>query len=343
MVKSLQDREWKEFRIDSLFKQERGKESAPNQITTKGIIPIINEIQTNNGLSTFGYGIQLLKGNAITISVNFAQNVFYQKKPFYASVNILVLYSKKLNKYVGEFFVSCIRIANAKYNYAYKTSKERLNATKIFLPITPEGEPDYKFMEEYIKEREEKLKQRYKEHVESRVKKLFNTINLKKEWTAYKIENVFNILSGKRLTQAEMISGNIPFVSAAAINNGITSFIGNNNSSLDKNVLGVNYDGNGGMAISFFHPYDCLFSDSVKRFHLKNYTDNKYTLLFLKQTILKQREKYVYGYKFNETRMKKQKIMLPINSKGEPDYKYMEDYMKYLEQKKLLEYLEYIK
>ena len=41
--------------------------------------------------------------------------------------------------------------------------------------------------------------------------------------------------------------------------------------------------------------------------------------------------------------LKKQKIMLPVNSKGEPDYKYMEDYMKYLEQKKLLEYLEYIK
>lgn len=340
---NLNDRKWKEFRIDNLFKQERGKESAPNQIVTKGTIPIINEIQNNNGLSTFGYGKHLLKGNAITVSVNFAQNVFYQKEPFYASVNILVLYSEKLNKYVGEFFVSCIRIANSKYNYAYKTSKERLNATKVFLPINSKGEPDYKFMEEYIKEREEKLKQRYREHVENRVKKLFDTINLKKEWTAYKIEDVFNILSGKRLTQAEMISGDMPFVSAAAINNGITSFIGNNNSSLDKNVLGVNYDGNGGMAISFFHPYSCLFSDSVKRFHLKNYTDNKYTLLFLKQTILKQREKYVYGYKFNETRMKKQKIMLPINSKGEPDYKYMEDYMKYLEQKKLLEYLEYIK
>lgn len=241
------------------------------------------------------------------------------------------------------FIVSCINKNSSKYSYGNQFRQDNADKDKILLPVNFKGEPDYEFMEEYIKEREEKLKQRYREHVENRVKKLFNTINLKKEWTAYKIEDVFNILSGKRLTQAEMISGDMPFVSAAAINNGITSFIGNNNSSLDKNVLGVNYDGNGGMAISFFHPYSCLFSDSVKRFHLKNYTDNKYTLLFLKQTILKQREKYVYGYKFNETRMKKQKIMLPTNSKGEPDYKYMEDYMKYLEQKKLLEYLEYIK
>lgn len=342
MVKSLRDVKWKEFRIDSLFIQDRGKEAAPNQIKSIGTIPVINEIQSNNGLSTFGKGKKLMKGNAITVSVNFAQNVFYQNKPFYASVNILVLYSKNLNKYIGEFIASCIRIANTKYNYAYKTSKERLNATKILLPINVKGEPDYEFMEEYIKEREAKLKEQYKEHIYGRVKKLFHVVNAEKEWAAYKIEDIFNILSGKRLTQSEMVSGNIPFVSAAAINNGITSFISNNNSSLDKNVLGVNYDGNGGMAISFFHPYNCLFSDSVKRFHLKHYTDNKYTLLFLKQAILKQRKKYVYGYKFNETRMKKQKIMLPIDSKGEPDYTYMGNYMKYLEQKKLLEYLDYV-
>lgn len=41
--------------------------------------------------------------------------------------------------------------------------------------------------------------------------------------------------------------------------------------------------------------------------------------------------------------MTKQRIMLPIDSKGEPDYKFMENYMKYLEQKKLFEYLDYIK
>ena len=36
--------------------------------------------------------------------------------------------------------------------------------------------------------------------------------------------------------------------------------------------------------------------------------------------------KYMYGYKFCESRMLRQKIMLPVNSAGEPDYKYMENY-----------------
>ena len=52
---------------------------------------------------------------------------------------------------------------------------------------------------------------------------------------------------------------------------------------------------------------------------------------------------YFNGYKFNEKRMKKQKILLPINIKGEPDYEFMHNYMLYLEQKKILEYLDYIK
>lgn len=340
---NLQDRKWKEFRIDTIFKQERGKEAAPNQITSKGNIPIINEIQNNNGLSTFGFGKKLLTGNAITVSVNFAQNVFYQQKPFYASVNILVLYSKNLNRYIGNFLVTCIRISNAKYNYAYKTSKDRLNATKILLPVNSKGEPDYKFMEEYIKEREEKLKKQYKEHIRNRIADLKKNINKKVAWDNFAIADIFNIKSGKRLTKADMKVGNIPFVSAADNNNGVTNFISNTNESLDSNVLGVNYDGNGGMVISFYHPYNCIFSDSVKRFHYKNTEDNKYVFLFAKTSILKQRDKYRYGYKFNETRMKKQQIMLPVNEKGEPDYKFMEDYMKYCEQKKLLEYLDYIK
>ncbi len=41
------------------------------------------------------------------------------------------------------------------------------------------------------------------------------------------------------------------------------------------------------------------------------------------------------------TRLKRSRIMLPVNSKGEPDYKYMKDYMRYLEQKKILQYIDY--
>jgi hypothetical protein len=41
----------------------------------------------------------------------------------------------------------------------------------------------------------------------------------------------------------------------------------------------------------------------------------------------------------NDTRIKREKILLPINDKKEPDFEYMENYIKQLEYKKLNEYL----
>lgn len=136
-----------------------------------------------------------------------------------------------------------------------------------------------------------------------------------------------------------MISGNIPFIGATDSNNGITEFIRNKNSSIDKNVLGVNY--NGSVVENFYHPYQAVFSDDVKRLTLSKTENNKHKLLFCKSTILMQKTKYEYGYKFNGERMKRQKIKLPITRKGDPDYTFMERYMQTLECQKLKDYLKF--
>ena len=143
-----------------------------------------------------------------------------------------------------------------------------------------------------------------------------------------------------RLTKNDMQAGKIPFIGATDSNNGITAWISNKNSSLDKNVLGVNY--NGSVVENFYHPYAAIFSDDVKRLHLINHADDKYVLLFIKNLILQQKKKFQYGYKFNAGRMERQKINLPINELGEPDWLYMENYMRRIEDKLLKIYLNYI-
>jgi hypothetical protein len=52
-------------------------------------------------------------------------------------------------------------------------------------------------------------------------------------------------------------------------------------------------------------------------------------------------EKYSYGYKFSQKRIKKQKILLPTKN-GSPDWEYMEQYAKNMIYMKLKWYLEYI-
>lgn len=43
-----------------------------------------------------------------------------------------------------------------------------------------------------------------------------------------------------------------------------------------------------------------------------------------------QKDKYGYGYKIGTARIKRQKILLPVNQKNQPDYNYMENYIKKL-------------
>lgn len=132
----------------------------------------------------------------------------------------------------------------------------------------------------------------------------------------------------------------MPFIGSTDNCNGITNFVSNKNSSLDNNVLGVNY--NGSVVENFYHPYQAVFSDDVKRIHLKDKSkENKYTFLFLKQVILQQKEKYAYGYKFNSSRMKRQKVLLPINDLGDLDFDYLKKYMQVEEIKEQYKILEY--
>ena len=159
-----------------------------------------------------------------------------------------------------------------------------------------------------------------------------------KEWKEFYLCDIFTIRPGKRLTKSNMKSGTTPFIGASDSNNGVTAFVSNTNVSKDSNVLGVNY--NGSVVENFYHPYTCIFSDDVKRFALREHNGNEYVYLFMKTVILQQKSKYAYGYKFNEERMQKQMILLPTTANGQPDYDYMEQYVKRLFSALKLQYLQ---
>lgn len=70
---------------------------------------------------------------------------------------------------------------------------------------------------------------------------------------------------------------------------------------------------------------------------------NSKILFFITTSLKAHKSKYSYSFTINSTRLKRQKILLPVNPKSEPDYAFMENYMKALESKKIKQYLEYKK
>lgn len=157
------------------------------------------------------------------------------------------------------------------------------------------------------------------------------------KWIKFCISDIFNIEPGTRLTKANFIDGKRPFIGATDSNNGITAWVDNVNDSLDCDVLGVNY--NGSVGETFYHPYECIFSDDVKRLHLKDGKKSKYVMLYLKTQILQQKIKYDYGYKFNAERMRRQYIMLPVDDANQPNWEYMNLQMQNLENRLIYNYI----
>lgn len=160
------------------------------------------------------------------------------------------------------------------------------------------------------------------------------------EWKPVTIDEVFTIGPGKRLEKRNMVEGMRPFIGASDSNNGITAFVGNTNESLDRNVLGINY--NGSVCETFYHPYECVFTDDVKRLHLRDVQDDRDLLLFAGRCIHQQKRKYEYAYKFNEQRMKRQTIILPTDAEGNPDWEYMSTYAEAMRQSLLERYKLYV-
>lgn len=67
---------------------------------------------------------------------------------------------------------------------------------------------------------------------------------------------------------------------------------------------------------------------------------NKYVSLFISMCITNQRGKYGYGYKMGTGRLKRQRILLPIDDVGQPHWEFMEQYMRNIESQHILHYLQ---
>lgn len=90
---------------------------------------------------------------------------------------------------------------------------------------------------------------------------------------------------------------------------------------------------------SFFEPFQFVASDHVTV--LKNKSLSSFSYLFITQLTSRRAEKYNFNREINDKRISREKIILPVDEKWEIDYKFMENYMKYLMLKKYQKYLNY--
>ena len=309
------------------------------RMTTKDSVRVYDKV---GGNSMNDVDKRFYAGGCIAITNNGSVgHAYYQASEFTCSHDITVVYLKDqvMTKELATFLIPSIQKAGESFAYAKKWRPIRMRRSKLMLPIQADGTPDWEFMSAFMKKVEQDTLSEALHYF--RPKECKQMLTGGGKMRPFFMEDILYIANGVRLTKADMTIGNRPFVGASEVCNGITEFVDNSNTSIDKEILGVNY--NGSVGFSFYHPYEALFSDDVKRVRWKNENaNNKYTLLYLSTAIAQQRSKYAYGYKFNAQRMKRQIIMLPSQADGTPDYAYMEQTMRVMEYEVLNEYLKQV-
>ncbi|NYB75770.1 MULTISPECIES: restriction endonuclease subunit S [Sedimentibacter] len=346
---NLEDVDWREFFIggdEGLFNitaTRSGIDKNKLNVIT-GDTPYITRSEIDNGINLFITDEQNKKykkdeGNVITIGLD-TQTVFYQRNAFFTGQNIQVLRNSNLNRNNAMFIIPLIKIQMKKFNWGGNgATLTRLNRTKIVLPINEDGNPNWHFMEKFIREREEKQRQRLKDYYKDILLDLVISpeVLTDVEWGEFFIEETAEIVSGKDIYERERIDGNTPYITATASNNGIGYFVDNENTTKESECISVNR--NGSVGYSFYHSYEALYGNDTRK--LKPIKRNKYTSLFITYAITRQREKYGYGYKMGTGRLKRQKIMLPVLD-GKIHYEYMENFVKNIEKKQIKNVLKYL-
>lgn len=320
------------FKLSDIFEIKTSKCIHENGLKQgAGTIPYVTRTSLNNGVLKFvcSQGIEKLNpGNVITIGVD-TQTVFYQKQAFYCGNKVLSLSSENVDQYIGVFIVGILdKIVKKKYNYGYGATLTRIKNLEIKLPSTPEGNPDWEFMESYIREQYREVVQERIEELEKKKPDAPTVPRDIKEIQAtadFPLGQVFpTITRGIQISKRNRKPGTLPYISASLLNHGEADFVSVNEKYIYKDCLTVPFIG--GENCTFYHDGEFVPSSDVAVLQNENFDKHIYVFLIGILNVIMQ--KYSFGYKASLERLQKQTIPLPITLDGKPDWEFMSDYIK---------------
>lgn len=258
---------WKDFRIGDLFVVLNGSGITKKEIYEhSGELPAIQSGKENNGCIGFidenycrSRNYKISDGMCLTVARSGSSGfVAFQSEKCVVGDSAKILQPQFLANRERLLFLRVMLLVNmSKYAYDDKVTYENYVNDSIKLPVVPEGNPDWNYIELYIRDVEEKLTDRIvllgKENSQHKTNR--------NSWGVFRIGDLFHIVKGTRLTKANMIPGDINFIGASSINNGITAQIGNKEHIHPANTITVTYNGSVGQA--FYQPQPFWASDDV--------------------------------------------------------------------------------
>lgn len=314
-----------------------------DDVSGKGKTPYITRSTLNNGLAKYageGEIKDLVSGNAITVAGE-SSKLFYQPVNFIVGTKVAVLRYPQINQYNAQYMITCIEKATtSQYGFSNILTGNRVVEATIQLPVTdstantPNPEPDWEYMENYIKTIERKFIDQIAEHnsKEQEILEQLHPESVNKKPEAHGFEEIrvgdfIEFSKGKRVTSAEQLPGSIPYVTAATESNGIDAWI-SNPIFTDKNLATVNFFGK-----CFYHPYPVAFKDGTYGMRFKDVSQATSRHYFYFMTALEKvsMRKGSYAQMLTDDLAAELHVRMPITPAGKIDWNYMEQYITWVE------------
>ena len=330
---------WLEYPFSQLFIIEKGTRLTKAKMVD-GSINYIGATAFNNGVTAkIGNTEHLHPAGTLTVCYNGSiGQTFYQEEPYWATDDVNVLYPKfKITPNIAKFLCSVIYKIGLKYAYIDKWTAEKMRNTMIKLPSNVDNEPDWEYMENYITN----IKSKVNNNI-SLINNSFNSRELRTKidtnnWKRFHLydNSLFIIDSGTKLDRVKMTNNNptVNFVGRANINNGVTDYI--------DEIEGLKPYEAGCLTISLGGEYlgSCFIQQ--KPF----YTSQNVNVLIPKHEMNDYCKRFISTMIFREGRLRYKafidelnrhmktdfSILLPVSNDNRPDWNFMEDYMRRIE------------
>ena len=338
----IDTKEWKEYRIGDLFDihpTKAYKLTNSSLFEEDGANPVVVNSSFNNGIG--GYTNQPIteSGNIITFSdTTTASAMFYQKNPFVGYAHIQGMYpigkyknnwSEKSLLFLLSVFKS--RASNSNVDYVNKFTRDLAKEMRIKLPTDKDGNPDFAYMEEYMRNLEITVSASLTELQSAQQSNSFKIVDTR-NWKAFHLYDIFKIDSGTKLDKVKMDTNTpeINFVGRSNFNNGITQKV--------KRIKELEPYCSGNLTLALGGAYlgSCFIQEEPF------YTSQNVVVLIPKETITFEAKQFIATAIFRESQNNYRAfikelnahikrdftIKLPTKNDGTPDYDYMSNYMK---------------
>lgn len=315
-------------RLSQVEKNEQGIAFVSRKMGDNGISAYVKEIP-NIAPAKSGQLTCALGGNGVL-------STFIQETEFYTGRDVAILRPLyEMNTQMLLFYCLCINANKFKYSFgrqANKTLKDLLV-------------PDIKSIPSYVINQKIDIFKNPTQPINIFEDSLFLDTS---SWKEFKYSEIFEIKKGYYNKKPPVTGSNngTPFIGATEKNNGITSWVDDQNLKKYSRDGTINYSepieskifkencitvsNNGSVGEAFYQEFPFTCSHDINPLYLKDKTLNVYIAMFLITLIKAEKYRWGFGRKWRPSRMPDSIIKLPVDDSGRPDWIYMENYIKSL-------------